>query len=165
MSGKELVESFIAEIEKGNFSYAISEYLSDDFKIEFPIPLPINIGKGQISMVFDLVKNSVPDFKLNFVFIEENESSIKGKVKFSGLFKVNFSIPGLSNIIPATGKEINLPETNIEFKVSEKINSLSLQIPNFQELIGSLMSNANMPNMGNLSDMAKNAGINIPFKF
>ena len=116
-------------------------------------------------MVFDLIKNSVPDFKLNFVFIEENEGSIKGKVKFSGLFKVNFSIPGLSNIILATGKEINLPETNIEFKVSEKINSLSLQIPNFQELIGSLMSNANMPNMGNLSDMAKNAGINIPFKF
>ncbi|MFN8672090.1 MAG: hypothetical protein U0457_08410 [Candidatus Sericytochromatia bacterium] len=166
MSSKELVENFLSEVEKGNFHQASTEYLSENFKLDLPIPLPINIGKFQIGMVFDLVKKSIPDFKLNFICTDEAEGVVKGKVKFSGEFKVEFAIPGFPNVIPPTGKEITLPETDIEFKVSEKIDSLALHIPNFQDLVGKFMNNNPLQGMGgNLNDMAKNAGINIPFKF
>lgn len=163
MSSKELVEKFINEVELGNFTQASNEYLSEDFKVDLPIALPINIGKYQIGMVLDLVKKSIPDFKLNFKAEEETETSVKGSVKFTGKFEFSFSIPGLSSVIPATNQEINLPEANLEFKLNEgKIISLGAVIPNFQDLIAKLMSNPSIPNMGNLSDMAKNAGINIP---
>lgn len=166
MSAKDLVEKFINKVELGNFTQASNEYLAEDFKVVFPVSLPINIGKYQIGMVLDLLKKSIPDFKLNFEAEETTETSVTGSIKFTGRFEVNFVIPGLATVIPATNKEINLPAANVEFKViGNKISSLSIIIPNLQNLVGKLMSNPNLPNTDNLSNMAKNAGINIPFKF
>ena len=122
MSKTEIAQAFSLALETRDFDRAIS-YLSDNFVFSGPVPQPI--GKHEFLAFQRAVEDAFPDWSFNAHDVQEQGEKVTAAVQITGTHTRGLVLPGIP-AIPATGKQISLPEEHIEFTLQgDKIASLT----------------------------------------
>ena len=113
MTNIETMKAFSAALEARDFEKAAS-YLSDDFV--FSGPVPQSIGKQEFLAIQSAFSNAFEDWSFNsHDEVEQGEKAVAA-VQITGTHTRDLVLPmpGMPTI-PATHKEVSLPEEHLEF--------------------------------------------------
>src|SRR5439155_9578242 len=100
-----------AAMEASNFEQA-GTYLDETFTLSGPTPQPV--GKYEFLAMQSAFQRAFPDWKFNLHDAEEQGDIVTGAVQITGTHTEALVLPGMPPI-PATHKNISLPEEHMEF--------------------------------------------------
>lgn len=122
MSNQETIRAYTDA--SNNFdTEACANCLTDDFTFAGPFPEPLN--RQQYIDMLKSTKKGFPDWKFNYGNFQDNSCTVQITGTHSGEFNVPNRTP-----IPATGKNINLPEETINFTFEgDKISRMNVDTP------------------------------------
>jgi predicted ester cyclase len=126
MNKKEIVQSLMDSIQKGDFKNART-LLADDFQFSGPIPEPIN-REAWLGMSASL-KTAFPDLNYHFNVIGADDDIVKTTSQLSGTHKGSFDLTNMKmGVIPATNKTFaaKLENTKITVK-GDKVTSWAVE--------------------------------------
>src|SRR6188474_152067 len=126
MNKKEIVQSLMDSIQKGDFKNART-LLADDFQFSGPIPEPIN-REAWLGMSASL-KTAFPDLDYHFNVIGADDDVVKTTSQLSGTHRGSFDLTNMKmGVIPATNKSFDakLEKTKITVK-DNKITSWAVE--------------------------------------
>src|SRR4026208_534233 len=116
MNKKEIVQSLMDSIQKGDFKNART-LLADDFQFSGPIPEPIN-REAWLGMSASL-KTAFPDLDYHFNVIGADDDVVKTTSQLSGNHRGSFDLTNMKmGVTPATNKSFDakLEKTKITVK-------------------------------------------------
>lgn len=100
MNRREIVQSLMDSIQKGNFESAKS-MLTDDFVFSGPVPLPIN-AEAWLGMSLNM-KTAFPDLDYHFKVIGADGDVVRSTAQVSGTHSGAFDLTDMNmGVIPAT---------------------------------------------------------------
>ncbi|HZM20119.1 MAG TPA: ester cyclase [Anaerolineales bacterium] len=126
MNKREIVQSLLDSVQKGDFVHAKS-LLADDFQFSGPIPEPIN-RDAWLGMSSSL-KTAFPDLDYHFKVIGTDGDFVRTTSQLSGTHTGSFDLTNMNmGIIPATDKTFSakLEKTKITIK-DDKIASWAVE--------------------------------------
>jgi predicted ester cyclase len=126
MNKKEIVQSLMDSIQKGDFKNA-KTLLADDFQFSGPIPMPID-REAWLEMSARL-KTAFPDLDYHFNVIGADDDIVKTTSQLSGTHRGSFDLTNMKmGVIPATNKAFsaNLENTKITVK-DNKVTSWAVE--------------------------------------
>ena len=106
MTNTELVRTGMKAWE-ANDADTLSPLVAEDFVMTGPTPQPL--GKADFIGFMHILLAALPDFAFNISLFEENGDTVVAYSHITGTHKGTLALPGLPPI-PATGKQIALPE-------------------------------------------------------
>ena len=126
MNKKEIVQSLMDSIQKGDFKNART-LLADDFKFSGPIPEPIN-REAWLGMSASL-KTAFPDLDYHFNVIGADDDIVKTTSQLSGTHNGSFDLTNMKmGVIPATNKAFSAKLENTKITVKEnKVTSWAVE--------------------------------------
>lgn len=126
MDDVERAAHFFKLIEEKKF-YELAKLLDDDFKYFGPLPDPFS---KEIWLAFQrAIQQAFPDWSYNLKKVEKGDDTVEVTVEITGTHKhaLSLPLPGV-NPIPATAKEIHLPEERATLKFrGDKLYELHVQ--------------------------------------
>ena len=126
MNKREIVQTLINHIQKGDFTNAKS-LLANDFKFSGPIPTPIN-AEEWLKMSANL-RTAFPDLNYNFKVINEEGDVVRTTSQLSGTHRGSFDLTLMNlGVIPATNKAFHVGLENTRVTVRDnKITSWAVE--------------------------------------
>ena len=126
MNKREIVQTLLDSIQKGNFDHAKS-LLADDFQFSGPIPKPINADEW-LGMSASL-RTAFPDLNYHFKVIGEDGNIVRLTSQLQGTHRGSFDLTGMGmGVIPATNKAFHAGLENAEVTVRDnKITSWAVK--------------------------------------
>ena len=116
MNKREIVQTLLDSVQKGNFEKAKS-LLTDDFQFSGPIPEPIN-REAWLGMSASL-KTAFPDLDYHFKVIGADDDVVRTTSQLSGTHRGSFDLTDMNmGVIPATNNTFSakLEKTKITLK-------------------------------------------------
>jgi len=126
MNQREIVQSLLDSIQKGDFVHARS-LLADDFQFSGPIPEPVN-REAWLGMSASL-KTAFPDLDYHFNVVGADDDIVRTTSQLSGTHRGSFDLTNMKmGVIPATNKTFaaKLEKTKITVK-ENKITSWAVE--------------------------------------
>jgi len=126
MNKREIVQTLMDSIQKGDFAHAKS-MLAEDFQFSGPIPEPIN-REAWLGMSTSL-KTAFPDLDYHFKVIGADGDVVKTTSQLSGTHSGSFDLTNMNlGVIPATHKTFSakLEKTKVTVK-ENKITSWAVE--------------------------------------
>jgi len=126
MNKKEIVQSLMDSIQKGDFKNART-LLADDFQFSGPIPEPIN-REAWLGMSASL-KTAFPDLDYHFNVVGADDDIVKTTSQLSGTHNGSFDLTNMKmGVIPATNKAFSAKLENTKITVKEnKVTSWAVE--------------------------------------
>jgi predicted ester cyclase len=126
MNNREIVQTFMNHIQKGDFDKARS-LLSDDFQFSGPIPNPIN-AEEWLGMTASM-RTAFPDLNYNFKILSEEGDVVNTTSQLSGTHRGSFDLTNMDmGVIPATNKTFSVGLENSKVTVRDnKITSWAVK--------------------------------------
>ena len=126
MNKKEIVQSLMDSIQKGDFKNA-KTLLADDFQFSGPIPEPIN-REAWLGMSASL-KTAFPDLDYHFNVIGADDDIVKTTSQLSGTHNGSFDPTNMKmGVIPATNKAFSAKLENTKITVKDdKVTSWAVE--------------------------------------
>ena len=126
MNNREIVQSLMNSIQKGDFKNAKS-LLADDFQFSGPVPQPIN-REAWLGMSASL-KTAFPDLDYHFKVIGADDDIVKTTSQLSGTHRGSFDLTNMKmGVIPATNKTFAAKLENTKITVKEnKVTSWAVE--------------------------------------
>ncbi len=126
MNKKEIVQSLMDSIQKGDFKNART-LLADDFQFSGPIPEPIN-REAWLGMSASL-KTAFPDLNYHFNVVGADDDIVRTTSQLSGTHNGSFDLTNMKmGVIPATNKAFSAKLENTKITVKEnKVTSWAVE--------------------------------------
>ena len=106
MTNIDVIKEGFAACQAGDFK-KLSNMITDDFKLEGPVPEPI--GKKEFIGLMTAMITAFPDWKFNVSDIEEKGDKVFVTTRISGTQTATLTLPMLPQPVKPTGKHFQLP--------------------------------------------------------
>ena len=126
MNKREIVQSLMDSIQKGDFVHAKS-MLADDFQFSGPVPTPIN-RDSWLGMSASL-KTAFPNLDYHFNVIGAEGDVVKTTSQLSGTHTDSFDLTAMNmGVIPATDKDFSVKVEKTKVTVKDnKVTSWAVE--------------------------------------
>ena len=126
MNNREIVQSLMDSIQKGDFKHA-KTLLADDFQFSGPVPQPAN--REEWLAISQSLKTAFPDLDYHFKVIGADDDIVKTTSQLSGTHRGSLDLTNMKmGVIPATNKAFSAKLENTKITVKEnKVTSWAVE--------------------------------------